>query len=276
PAGTRLIAGNDVVQLVAVHNFTLAIPEADAIPVAIASDAEIGPLGEHAFLQRLRLRRTHLVVDIEAVGFGAHRDDGGTQFVQHGRRNVISGAMRAIDDDFDAAQIEVTRHGAFAKLDVTTGCVIDTDNLAQLRRGYGRHRLINLALDFQLDIVRQLGAFAGEKLDAVVLVGIVRGADDNAGLGVECAGQVGDGGSGHRAEQRYIRARRNEAGLQRRLEHIAGNARVLADDDLAATGAGKHLAGRPAQLEYEFGIDRPLADRAAHAIGAEITSAHIL
>ena len=43
-----------------------------------------------------------------------------------------------------------------------------------------------------LDLVVELVAVGAEELDAVVVVGIVGGGDDDAGVGAQAAGDVGD------------------------------------------------------------------------------------
>ena len=108
-----------------------------------------------------------------------------------------------------------------------------------------------------------------EELDAVVLVGIVRGADDHAEAAAEALGHVGDAGRRQRPDQHHVDAGRDEARLQRRLEHIARHARVLADEHAAALRR-EHARRRARQPQREIHGHRRLADPAAHAVGAEI------
>ena len=95
-------------------------------------------------------------------------------------------------------------------------------------------RLVEVRLDRLLELVGQLAAGAVEELDAVVVVGIVRGADDDAEVAVEALHQVGDAGRRQRPDQQHVDAGGDEAGLERGLEHVARQARVLADQDRAA------------------------------------------
>ena len=48
--------------------------------------------------------RTDAGVDVEAIGLGPDRDYVGAELVEHRWRNVIGGAMRAIDDDAPAVR----------------------------------------------------------------------------------------------------------------------------------------------------------------------------
>ena len=90
-------------------------------------------------------------------------------------------------------------------------------------------------LDPLLDFVVELVAVVAEKFDAVVLVGIVRGAEHDAGIGAQRAGDVGDAGRGQRADEQHVRAERHDAGGERIFQHVAGKPRVLADDDRGAS-----------------------------------------
>ena len=128
----------------------------------------------------------------------------------------------------------------------------------------------------QLPGVGQLLALRREELDAVVVERVVRGADHHAQVQPQRARQVGHAGRGQRAGQQHVDAGRGEAGLQRGLEHVAGDARVLADQHRRPRRRSRlqHAAHGMAQAQHEVGRDRRLADRAADAVGAEIFSAH--
>ncbi len=88
--------------------------------------------------------------------------------------------------------------------------------------------------DLGLDLVVELVAVRAEEFDAVVGVGIVGGGDDDAGVGAQAAGDVGDAGRGQRADEEHIHAHGEDAGGDGVLEHVAGEAGVFADDDLVA------------------------------------------
>jgi hypothetical protein len=142
------------------------------------------------------------------------------------------------------------------------------------------HRLVDGVFDLLLDGVRQLGAVLGEELDAVVLERVVRGGNDDAGRQAQRARQVGDRGRRHRAGQHDVDAGGGKAGFQGRFEHVAGNARVLADQyRRAAARAGRlrqHLAGRVAEAHHEVRGDRRYANQATNAVGTKIFASHIL
>ncbi len=186
---------------------------------------------------------------------------------------MIGRAVGGVHHDFQTVQIE-PRRGAFAEFDVAAAGVVDAAHLAETVGGDHRDRLIQHAFDFRFDLIAELAAVVAEKLDAVVGVGVVRRGNHDARLGVQGAGQIGDRRCGHGPEQPDVHAGGGNARFQGRLEHVPGNAGVLADQDLAATVGGQHPAGGPAQLEHEIRRDRRFPDGAANAIGAEIFATH--
>ena len=114
-----------------------------------------------------------------------------------------------------------------------------------------------------------------EELDAVVRIRVVAGADHHPQLGALGAGEIGHRWRGQGAEQQHIDTGRIEARLQGRLEHVARNAGVFANQDL---GPGvvllEHLPHRVGQHQHKIRGDRGLAHGAADAIGSKILSAH--
>ena len=112
-----------------------------------------------------------------------------------------------------------------------------------------------------------------EELDAVVVVEIVRGADDDAEAAFELAREIGDAGSGQRTDQHDVDAGGDETRLERRFEHVAGQARVLADQHRAAVRR-EHARRGARQSQREIHRHRMLADPTADAVGAEILTCH--
>ena len=104
-----------------------------------------------------------------------------------------------------------------------------------------------------LDLVGQLVAVRSEQLDAVVVVGIVRGRDHDADIGAQRTRQHGDGRRRDRPEQEHIHAGRAEAGHHGVLDHVAGKPRILADHDaVAVIAALERQAGGHADLHRDF------------------------
>ncbi len=61
-------------------------------------------------------------------------DHFGAEFVEHVGRDLVAGAVRAVDDDAPATQIEFARKRALAELDVAARRVVDAPRLARARR----------------------------------------------------------------------------------------------------------------------------------------------
>src|SRR5690606_3323675 len=112
------------------------------------------------------------------------------------------------------------------------------------------------------------------ELDAIVLVRIVRRADHDARAGARGARQIGDRRRRHGPEQPDVHAGGAKAAFERRLEQIARNARVLADQDRARIGArpAEDAPGGPAELQAGFRRNRLFADAAADAVRAEVVA----
>src|SRR6185369_13374579 len=126
-----------------------------------------------------------------------------------------------------------------------------------------------------LPLVRQLGALPAEEFDTVVRVGVVAGADDHAEAGPLGPGQIGNARGRQRTEQHHIDTRRIEARLERALEHVARNARVLADQHRGPLLRPlQYPADGMRQPQNEVGSDGRFAHRPADAVGAEIGSGH--
>ena len=81
-------------------------------------------------------------------------------------------------------------------------------------------------------------------------------------------------GSGNGAEQQHVGADRGEARDEGVFDHVARQARVLADDDaMAMIAATKGEAGRLADLHRHLARDLGVGP-AANAVGAEILAPH--
>jgi hypothetical protein len=91
-------------------------------------------------------------------------DHFGAQLMEDVRRDVVGGAVGAVDDDLQAAQVEFVREGALAKFDVAALGVAQARSAAQLFRRHAAHRLVDRFFDFEFDGVRQLGAVPEKNL----------------------------------------------------------------------------------------------------------------
>jgi len=94
----------------------------------------VGTALAHRVDERLRVHGADAVVDVEAVRVDPDRHHFGAEFMEDRRRNVIRGAMRAVDDQLQPAQVECMRKRALAELDVAAGRVLQPARLAEAVR----------------------------------------------------------------------------------------------------------------------------------------------
>jgi hypothetical protein len=128
-----------------------------------------------------------------------------------------------------------------------------------------------------LDFVIELVAVRAEELDPIILVRIVRSAEHDACIRPQRARDIGDAGSRQRPDEQHVGAERHDTRGERILQHVAGKARVFANDDRRAAirTAGSHArlsknmrCGSP-ELERRLCGDGLDICRSAHSICAE-------
>ena len=265
--------------LVAVDDLALFVDDDDAVGVAVQRDADVGAHFMHLLLQFDGMGRAAFLVDVEAVRLDADGHHLGAEFPKRGRRDLVGGAVGAVDDDAQARQRHGARQGALGEFDVAVVHAVDALGAAE-PVGIGERHLdvgIQHPLDAVLDLVGKLEAVRPEQLDAVVVVGIVRGRDHHAHVGAQGMHQHRHGRRRDRAEQEHVHAGGAQARDQRVFDHVARQAGVLAEDDaMAMASALEGKAGGHADAHGDLGGHGELVGSPANAIGAEITSCHHL
>ena len=131
-ASTQIVARDHVEQLVAVVQAAIGIDHHQAVTVAVERKAEIGAVLLDRRLQVLGMHGADAGVDVETVGIVADGDHLGAELVKHRRRDVIGGAVCAVDHQLHALQIELVGKSRLAKFDVATRGIVDTKRLAEL------------------------------------------------------------------------------------------------------------------------------------------------
>ena len=166
---------------------------------------------------------------------------------------------------------------ALAELDVAACRVVQAARTPQVAGVGPLRRFVEGGFHVLFPLVRQLGARTAEEFDAVVGKRVVAGADDDAQVRPLRPREGCHGGRGHRAQQHDIGARRVQARFQRAFEHVAGYARVFADQH---RGPGLALPQHPPhgvpQAQDEVGRDGRLPHRASNAIGSKVFTGHTL
>ncbi len=224
----------------------------------------------------IEIGRAAILVDVEAVGIDADRDHLGAELPQRAGRDLVGGAVGAVEDDAEILEGDAARQRALGEFDVAVLHAVDAAGAAEIL-GVGellRNVGIEQRLDLELDLVAELEAVRPEDLDAVVVERIVRGGDHDAEVGAHRVRQHGDARRRNRAGQEHVHTDRGEAGDQRVLDHVAGQPRVLADEDaMAMLAIAENEPGRLADLERQLRRDHAIGP-AANAVGAEIATNH--
>ncbi len=130
--------------------------------------------------------------------------------------------------------------------------------------------LEDFGFDLLLDLVGELHAVGAEELDAVVLPGIVRGGDDDAGGKAVGAGEIGDAGGGEHAGAGKAASGIRQAAGQGFGDPGAGFAGVLPEDD-AGVGGAAHQAGAAGASDGVNGgvVEGIFAGDGANAVGSK-------
>ncbi|MNF62286.1 hypothetical protein D3C84_439630 [compost metagenome] len=269
------VTSNDEQQLVTVDNGPRVIDHQYAITVTIKGNTQVSLLSQDSRLQLPHMGRAAVIIDVQAIGLRGEHHHLGAQLAKDAWSNLVHRTVRTIDNDLQAGKTGTGRHTAFAEFDVATRRVVDSRHLADLARLDNRHRRrIKQFFDHQFDVIRQLGALPGEKLDAVVIMRVMGRTDHDAGLGMKGTGQIGNCRRRHRPQQHHIRTRGGKPSFERRLEHIPGNARVLANQNLANAHFPERHASSPAELKHEVRSNRVGADPTTNTVGAKIFLSH--
>jgi hypothetical protein len=273
----QAVGGQHVQQFIAVEEAPCRVDHLQPVGVAVQRHAVVGAVLRHRLDQRGRRRGAHAIIDVQAIGVAADGDHRGAQFVKDIRCHVVARAVRGVHDDLHATQRQAVRHGALAKFDVAPAGIGQAARLAQAGRIGPLGRQLQGRFDLGLPLVGELFTPRRKELDAVVGKGVVRSADDHTQIQPQGPGEIGDARRGQRAAEQHVHASRCKAGFQRRLQHVARDARVLADQHRGALrAAAQHMPHRMAQAQHEVWRDGRLAHRAPNAVRTEIASAHHL
>jgi len=131
-------------------------------------------------------------------------------------------------------------------------------------------------LEKSLRSIGQLVAVRPEQLDAVILIGVVRGGDHDPEIAAHHPRQHRDGRCRQRAQQHHVHPHGQEPGGKRGFQHVAGEPRVLADDDAVAVIAAPEMrTRRQRQLQRRRGRDRLAIGLAPDPVGPEQLARHV-
>ena len=162
-------------ELVAVDDLSRLVDDHQPVGVAIERDADVGAARDHRLLQQLRLGRAAVLVDVEAVGGDPDRNHFGAKLPQGFGRDMVGGAVGAIEHDLEAVEAQMLGEGRLGEVDIAAARIVDSAGAPdQLRSGELR-LLLQPPLDRALGVVAELIAVGPEQLDSIVRERIVRG-----------------------------------------------------------------------------------------------------
>ncbi len=219
------------------------------------------------------MRGAAAVVDVAPIGrVGDHRH-ARAEPPEDLRRDLVGGAVGAVQQHVDAVEVELAKARVqLAQVVLGRAAQLADRARSPARRRAGARERLQLALDRQLGLVGELVAVAGEELDPVVAIGVVRGRQHDGEVEAVAADQQRRRRRRQHAAQQRVAAGRADARCERRLQHLARLARVAHDQHLRALHAG--VAGRRApERERELG-GQELAGDAANAVGPEQLAGH--
>ena len=177
-------------QLVAVDQLALLVGDDQPVGIAVEREADVARRSRPPFpAAAAGWVEPQPVVDVEAVGRDAERDHLGAQLPQRVGRDVIGGAIGAIDDDLEPVEPQMLGKRGLGELDVAAARVVDPPRAPDHARAWRASAPAPAALDRPLGVVAELVAVGAEQLDAVVRERIVRGGDHHAEVGAHRAGQ---------------------------------------------------------------------------------------
>ena len=243
------MAAVNVEDTVAVHHVALLVHGQAAVSVAVKGKADIHLIVDHILLQALDVGGAAVCVDVHAVGGVIDHVGLSTQGLEDALGDHPGAAVGTVQGHTHIL-IGVGGQGdQVADVAITAGGIIDdlTDVLAG---GVGQIMLaVQVLLDLVDDLLLHLLAMAIDELQAIILERVVAGGDHNAAVKLIHLSDVGHAGGGGHVHQVNVAAGSGDTGRQSALEHIAGTAGILADDDLGLVVTAIVPAQETAHLE---------------------------
>ena len=146
------------------------------IAVTIVGDPDVSLVFQHRRLHHLWIEGAAPIVDVHPIGLDIHRDDHCPELPENRGGYFVRGPVTTIYHDLEAVKGKSLGHGPLDKLDVPARRVVDPIGLADFTSQ--RAELLDLPVDDQrlhplLHLIRNFESFPREKLNSVVLKGIV-------------------------------------------------------------------------------------------------------
>ena len=232
--------------------------------------------GDYRGDQRLGVGRSDPGIDVHPVRRHADHGHVRAQPAQRIRRHAPARTVRAIEHNIQFRKIEPLLHGLEAAVDITACGALHLarhGNACRCRIGalegveHGR-------LKHFFHLIGELHALMAEQFEAIVLELIVRSGHHHAEGRARFTRHHGDGRRRHHAKADRRQAHAAKACNDGGLDHLAGPARVAADDDFAPAIGGKAARCRDGQAQRCLHRHGLLVDPAADPVRAEKLACH--
>ena len=272
-APRREPAGGDQQHRVARDRQPPVVHQHDAVAVAVEGGPEVASLLDDGAAEKGGVRRAASAVDVPPVRSIVQDHGGEPQAAEDRGRESARGAVGAVDRHPERGRDLDPPENPGGVIEVGLG---DGDPLDRRRRG--RRRRVGSGDrrgDPGLEVRAGLLAAGREHLDAVVLIGIVRGGDDQPGVVAPVPDQERHRGRGQHPRVDRPGRRAGHALGQRFGHPLPGLARVAADEDPAGARAAAACRGdRGRQANQRRPVQRRLAGGAPHPVGPEQAAGH--
>ena len=244
----------------------LFVDDDHTVAVTVECEANVGFSIDHQPLKRPRRGCSAAIVDVLAVGCVKKSEDLRAGMCEHGGRDAVRRAVRAIKSDPHAIQLRGHREKEVLVLPHQATCIADQADPALGRTR--KHVLIgHPALDLFLRYVGELLRAVVEELDAVVRRRVMRRADDRPRDELTSFGEVREAGGRDVADKPHLHADRAQTRGERAFEHPPASSSVPADDDRVAA-APEDVPRRATEPERELRREVEIR-HTANAIGTE-------
>ena len=197
--------------VVAVQHPSASIDHDGAIAIAVERHSQSTVCLSNDLCKRPWMRRPHTFVDVAAIRVGAKQREIEAELPKERRSDGCHRTVGAIDRDTTRNERKRIRQHRSHVVQIPAK-VVGVRDWAGITGRYCPRLIRHYLLDALLEVSAILHSGAGEDLDAVVLIRVVRSGDDDAGVEIERPG-----------EERHGRRRSDTDALDRRT----GNARAM-------------------------------------------------
>jgi len=214
---------------VAVDDGAVRSDEKGAIGVAIEGDTKSSIFRGNALLQFFKMQRAATGVDVAAIGFDADTHDVAAKGGKQLGTKLIGGAIGTIENDAEAFERGPVDDATTEEIEILVMKRIICFEVRQWRGNCVGAMFEDASFDFFLHGIRKLHAFVGEEFDAIVLIRIVRGGNDDTDVKIVQTNEASDTGSSENSGERNGSAPFEQTSGDNGGDVRAGFARVSTD-----------------------------------------------